>query len=288
MVVGTVAVIGGYGQLGSDVVEVLDGIPFRSYEVDVTDPKTFKHLKEVNPKVIVNCAAYVKVDDAEDEPSKAFEVNTVGALNVSKFAREIGAIHIYISTDYVFDGAKQEPYTEKDQPNPLNVYGLSKYAGEIAVRNYSSKYYIVRVASLYGKKGSLCKGGNFVTFVLEKARRGETIHVVDDMIMSPTYTKDVANGIKWLLENNAPCGLYHMVNEGYCSWYEFTKEIFNILGISTKLEPIKTKDLHRKARRPQFSALQNARLKTLGYTTRHWKDALRAYLQEVGECHSNL
>ncbi|NJE27149.1 NAD-dependent epimerase/dehydratase family protein, partial [Thermococcus sp. MV5] len=128
------------------------------------------------------------------------------------------------------DGEKGAPYTEEDMPNPINVYGASKYMGEVFTRNYSEKYYIIRVASLYGKAGASGKGGNFVNWVIEKAKRGEELRIVDDQFMSPTYTMDVARTLKKFLKIQPEWGVYHMVNEGYCSWYEFTKAIFEILG----------------------------------------------------------
>ena len=277
-----VAVIGANGQLGTDLVEVFgeEAISLTHKDLDVADFESLKILKELKPDVIINTAAYVRVDDAELYPEKAFQVNAIGALNVAKIANEIDAVNVYISTDYVFDGTKGEPYTEKDVANPLNVYGLSKYAGEIFTRNYSKKYYIIRVASLYGKAGASGKGGNFVEFMIQKAKRGEEIRVVDDVFMSPTYTKDVAMTLKKFLELKPEFGAYHMVNEGYCSWYEFTREIFEILGWDVEVKPIKSSELKRLAKRPRFSALENEKLEKLGLRMRPWKEALREYLKE--------
>ncbi|NJE09267.1 dTDP-4-dehydrorhamnose reductase [Thermococcus sp. M39] len=279
-----VAVIGANGQLGTDLVEVFgeEAIPLTHKDLDVTDFESLRILKELKPDVIINTATYVRVDDAELYPEKAFQVNAIGALNVAKIANEIDAVNVYISTDYVFDGTKGEPYTEEDAPNPLNVYGLSKYAGEIFTRNYSRKYYIIRVASLYGKAGASGKGGNFVEWVIEKAKRGEELKIVDDQFMSPTYTKDVARTLKKFLELKPEFGVYHMANEGYCSWYEFTRVIFEILGWDVEVKPIKSSELKRLAKRPQFSALKNEKLEKLGLKMRHWREALRDYLKEKG------
>ncbi len=276
-----VAIIGANGQLGSDLVKVFsDAIPLTRKELDVTDYDSLMILKEIKPDVVINTAAYVKVDDAEVEADKAFQVNAVGALNVAKICNEIDAVNVYISTDYVFDGTKGEPYTEKDTPNPLNVYGLSKYAGEVFTRNYSERYYIIRVASLYGVAGARGKGGNFVEFMIQKAKNGEMIRVVDDMFMSPTYTRDVVVMLKRFLDVEPEFGVYHMVNDGYCSWYEFTKEIFSILGWNVEVISIKSAELERLAKRPQFSVLKNEKLKQIGLKMRHWKDALKDYLVE--------
>jgi dTDP-4-dehydrorhamnose reductase len=208
---------------------------------------------------------------------KAFQVNAIGALNVAKASNEIDAVNVYISTDYVFDGAKGVPYTEEDIPNPINVYGLSKYTGEVFTRNYSGKYYIIRVASLYGKAGARGKGGNFVVSMIQRAKNEAEIKVVDDVFMSPTYTKDVSRMLKSFLDLDLAIkpafGVYHMVNEGYCNWYEFTKEIFSILGWDAKIQitPIRSNELKRLATRPIFSALRNKKLDNLGFGMRNWE-----------------
>ena len=283
-----VAIIGANGQLGSDLVEAFgeEAIPLTRRDLDVTSLESLKILNELKPEVIINTSAYVRVDDAEVEVEKAFQVNAIGALNVAKACNEIGAINIYISTDYVFDGAKGEPYEEDDVPNPINVYGLSKYAGEILTRNYSEKYYVIRVASLYGKAGARGKGGNFVDYMIQRAKNGEEIKVVNDMFMSSTYTKDISRMLKRFLDLDLAIkpefGVYHIVNEGYCNWYEFTREIFNILGWDAQIQinPIKSSELERLARRPVFSALKNGKLDDLGLRMRNWKDALKDYLME--------
>ena len=285
-----VAIIGANGQLGSDLVEAFgeDAIPLTHRDLDVTALESLKILKELKPDVIINTAAYVRVDDAEVEVEKAFEVNAIGALNVAKVCNEINAVNVYISTDYVFDGAKGEPYEEDEVPNPINVYGLSKYAGEILTKNYSKKYYVIRVASLYGKGGARGKGGNFVDYVIQRAKKGEEIKVVNDMFMSSTYTKDISRTLKRVLdldlEIKPAFGVYHIVNEGYCNWYDFTKEIFNVLGWDAKIQinPIKSSELKRLARRPIFSVLKNKKLDDLGLRMRDWKEALKDYLIEKG------
>lgn len=279
-----VAVIGASGQLGSDIVSVLGdrAIPLTHEDLDVTDANSLSIIKDLKPDVIINTAAYHKTDECELNPLKTFNVNSIGALNVARIANEVNAVNVYISTDYVFDGKKGRPYNEDDQPNPINVYGLSKYLGEIITRNYSRRHYIVRVASLFGAKGARGKGGSFVDKIVEKAERGEPLKVVDDMVMSPTYTKDVARMLRKLLELKPEYGVYHMVNEGYCSWYEFAKYIFEVIGWEVDIKPIKTKDLNLIAKRPPFSALENKKLAVLGLRMRPWKEALKEYLIEKG------
>ena len=290
-----VAIIGANGQLGSDLVEIFEGeaISLTHRDLDVTDIASSNILKELKPEAVINTAAYVRVDDAEVEVEKAFQVNAIGALNVAKVCNEIDAVNVYISTDYVFDGAKGAPYEEEDVPNPINVYGLSKYTGEIFTRNFSfkkktlpKKYYVIRSSSLYGKAGSSGKGGNFVEFMIQKAKNGEEIKVVKDQFMSPTYTKDVAVMLKRFLDLavKPTFGVYHIVNEGYCNWYDFTKEIFNVLGwdVQIQITPIKSSELKRLARRPVFSVLENKKLEDLGLRMRTWKEALKEYLSEKG------
>jgi dTDP-4-dehydrorhamnose reductase len=255
-------------------------IPLAHRDLDVTNPGSLKILNELKPDVVINTAAYVRVDDAEVELEEAFRVNAIGALNVAKVCDEVKAINVYISTDYVFDGTKKEPYTEDDAPNPINVYGLSKYTGELFSRNYCKNYYVIRVSSLYGRAGSSGKGGNFVEFMIQKARNGEEMRVVDDQFMSPTTTKDVAEMLKLFLAKKPAFGVYHMVNEGWCSWYEFTEEIFKILGRGVHVTPIASSELKRLARRPRFSALENTQLEKLGIRMRTWREALRDYLHE--------
>jgi dTDP-4-dehydrorhamnose reductase len=267
-----VAILGANGQLGSDLVKAFgeDAIPLTRRDLDVTDPESVKILKELRPEVIINTAAYVRVDDAEVEVEEAFRVNAIGALNIAKLCNELDAINVYISTDYVFDGAKGEPYEEEDIPNPINVYGLSKYTGEVFTRNYSGKFYIIRVASLYGKAGARGKGGNFVDSMIQRAKNGEEIKVVDDTFMNSTYTKDVSRMLKRFLDLDLGIkpefGIYDLVNEGYCNWYELTREIFNILGWDAQIQitPIKSSELNRLARRPVFSALKNKKLDDFG------------------------
>jgi len=279
-----IAVIGANGQLGSDIVEIFsekgfDVTPLTHKDIDVAVAESLRILKEARPDVIINTAAYVRVDDAERYPEKAFAVNALGPINVAKIAEEINAVNVYISTDYVFDGEKGSPYIENDGPNPINVYGTSKLAGEVFTRNYSKRHYIIRVASLYGQAGASGKGGNFVNWVIEKARRGERLRVVNDQFMSPTHTLDVAKTLAEFLKIKPEYGIYHMVNEGHCSWYEFTLEIFKILGWNdVEVEPIKSSELSRLARRPMFSALENKKLHALDLRMPDWRKGLREYL----------
>ncbi len=283
-----IAIIGANGQLGFDLVRSFKNteheiIPLLHADIDVTDLKLSREvLKNIKPEAVINCAAYVRVDDAEEFTDKAFAVNAIGARNIALVCRELNPVLVYISTDYIFDGRKKQPYTEEDVPNPLNVYGNSKLAGEYFVRNILEKYYIIRSSSLFGAAGASGKGGNFVETMIKKARSKEEIKVVDDMVMSPTYTRDAAEMIKNILSKKLPFGIYHVANTGQCTWYDFSKRIFETLDLQADLSPTKTDILRSKARRPMFSPLVSARLKKHGLEMESWEIALENYLIEKG------
>jgi len=280
-----IAVIGSTGQLGTDLMKVLqdehDVIGFTHESLEVSDYDSCLKLKEHHPDVIINTAAFHKTDQCEDELVRTFSVNTIGARNVTMISKEIGATMVFISTDYVFDGNKKEPYTEDDPTNPINSYGISKLAGELYTKQ-NPKHYITRTASLFGKAGASGKGGNFVETMITKAKNNEAINVVNDMWMSPTYTKDAAEIIKRILESELPFGIYHASNQGFCTWFQFSEEIFRMAGLSPVLRPVETGQLNTKAKRPRFSALKSAKLQECGITVRGWKEALRDYLFEKG------
>ncbi|MDW7726927.1 MAG: dTDP-4-dehydrorhamnose reductase [Candidatus Methanoperedens sp.] len=281
-----IAIIGANGQLGFDLVRAFKDteheiIPLTHADIDVTDMRSSGEiLKNIQPEAVLNCAAYVRVDDAEEFADKAFAVNALGARNTALICKGLDAILVYISTDYVFDGRKNQPYTEEDIPNPLGVYGNSKLAGEYFVRNIVGKHYIIRSSSLFGIAGASGKGGNFVETMIKKAHSGEEIKVVDDMVMSPTYTRDAADMIKRILIKELPSGIYHAANTGQCSWYEFARAIFEISGIEADLYPTKTDILKSKAKRPMYSPLVSMKLKKYRLEMENWEGALRDYLIE--------
>jgi len=279
-----VVVTGATGQLGAAVVQKFRAVGgwlvkgLSHEEVECTDPVSVRAvLAGLSPAVVVHCAAFVRVDDCEDQPDVAFRVNALGALHVARACREAGARCVYVSTDYVFDGTKAEPYTEEDVPQPINVYGASKLAGEHLVRQTCPDAVVVRVASLFGGRGARGKGTNFVLTVLERARRGEALRVVDDIQMSPTYTLDAAEAIVHLVERGA-LGLFHVVNDGRCTWYEFARKIVELSGLQVPVEPVSHDAFPTRARRPANSALATHRLAGLGIRLRPWADALGDYL----------
>lgn len=279
-----VAVIGATGQLGSELVRALEGagaydvFPLSHQEIECAEAESVRGaLSEVRPEVVVNCAAFVRVDEAEDRPDEAFRVNAVGALHVARTCEDLGSKCVYASTDYVFDGEKGDPYTEEDCPRPINVYGASKLAGEHLVLQTSPGALVVRLASLYGGQGARGKGTNFVLTILDRARRGEPLRVVDEIRMSPTYAHDAAVAIVELLERRAT-GVYHVVNEGSCTWYEFAKAAVAVAGLNAVVEPVSRREYPTKARRPADSALSTGRLRGTNIRMRPWKEALTAYL----------
>lgn len=275
------AVIGSTGQLGTDLVNALQAgyevLGLTHKDIEVTDYNSCSALKDHLPDVVINTAAFHKTELCEDDPVRTFSVNAIGSRNIALISKEIGATTIFISTDYVFDGSKTEPYTEVDIPYPINTYGISKLAGEFYARQ-NKRHYIVRVASLFGVAGASGKGGNFVETMMTKARKREDITVVDDMWMSPTYTKDAADIIMEMLDIGLPFGTYHGSNAGYCTWYQFAKEIFRLTGVDASLAPSKTDQLGSKAKRPMFSALRSIELPKYGIQVRGWQEALRDYL----------
>jgi dTDP-4-dehydrorhamnose reductase len=276
-------IIGANGQLGTDLVKSLKikhkVTGFTHKTLEISDYNSCLQLKKANPDVVINTAAFHKTDQCEDQPEKAFKVNGVGSKNISLITKDIDAITVYISTDFIFNGEKKEPYTEEDHPSPINTYGISKLAGELYAKQ-NPRHYIFRIASLFGAAGSSGKGGNFVETMITKAKTGQPIKVVNDMWMSPTYTKDAAIIITKILETKLPYGVYHIINDGYCTWYQFAYEIFKLVGLNPDLEPIKALQIKAKAKRPLFSALKSIKLPRYNIKIKKWQDALREYLVE--------
>ncbi|RLA81614.1 MAG: dTDP-4-dehydrorhamnose reductase [Deltaproteobacteria bacterium] len=280
---GKVLIVGAHGMLGRDLVKVLgetfDVVPLGRDDLDISAYNNVKKvLKEVSPQVVINAAGYTDVDACERKSRLAFTVNGEGAKNLARASSVIKAKLVYISTDYVFDGKKETPYTEQDQPNPLNVYGESKLMGERYVQKFADDYLIVRTQWLFGAGGR-----NFVDTIIDLARERDRIEVVDDQVGSPTYTLDLSVAIRALLERDL-WGVYHVSNSGHCSWYDFAKEILTQLGKdAVELVPISSADLTRPARRPLYSVLSNEKLqRDAGITMRPWQEALKDYLKEKG------
>jgi dTDP-4-dehydrorhamnose reductase len=284
-----VLVTGANGQLGTDLCKVLrdsELIPLTDKDIEISDMTSVKQaFSKYKPDIIINTAAFVRVDDCEDEKEKAFSVNALGARNVAVVAQELGARLVHISTDYVFGGEAEPrttPYTEFDTPVPLSIYGKSKLAGENLVRHFCLRHFIVRTSGLFGLAGSMGKGGNFIETMLRLARERDELRVVNDQIFSPTYTMDLARKIAQLLTTEY-YGIFHITNRGGCSWYEFTTEILKLAGIKTPVVPITSDQYPQKARRPRYSVLDNSHLRLLGMDDmRPWQEALKDYLVARG------
>jgi len=245
---------------------------------------TKKVLEEINPDIVINTAAYVKVDEAEDHQEEAFKLNTFAQKNLAEVSQKNHWVLVYISTDYVFgeDKKRKNPYREDDKPGPINVYGLSKLAGEYVTKFICDRYFIIRVCGLFGVAGSAGKGGNFIETMIKLGRQKKQVEVVADQYVSPTYTKNIAENLSSLLKTEN-YGLYHMVSQGECSWYDFALEIFNLLKIKVECNPVDSNWYKTRAKRPTYSVLENFKLKKIGLNKmRHWKKNLKLYLCEKG------
>lgn len=277
--------IGADGQLGSDLQKIYrpaELVPLIWPDFDVCDyPLVDSVLAEHKPDVVINTAAYHRVDECEDYPDRAMAVNALAVRNLSLACNKAGAVLVHFSTDYVFDGESDRPYTEEDAPQPQSAYAVSKVAGEFFVRSLSERYFLLRLCGLYGITGSKEKGTNFIETMLKLAREGKPIKVVDDQVLTPTYTRVLAPRIKALIETGK-FGLYHMTSEGECSWYEFARAIFDLSGVQANLSPTTSDQYYTPAKRPHYSVLENARLKLLPSVPPlpHWRDALAEYLEE--------
>jgi dTDP-4-dehydrorhamnose reductase len=238
-------------------------------------------ISGIRPDVVVNAAAFTRVDDCETEPERAFWVNTYAVRNLAQVCADVGCVLVHVSTDYVFDGMKTTPYTEDDLPNPLSVYGTSKLAGEYFVRNLVPRHYVIRTSGLYGRAGAASRRGNFVEMMLRLADEGQPIRVVTDHILTPSSARDVARKIVDVLRTDR-FGLYHVTNAGQCSWFEFARAIFALAGVAPHMEP--TTEAHgARARRPRYSVLAHTRLAAMGADDLpSWQEALAAYLRERG------
>lgn len=241
-------------------------------EMDITNTGEVREkLRREKPEVVINAAAYTAVDKAESEKEAAFAVNAKGPENLALACREIGALFVHYSTDYVFPGTKQDGYAEDDVAGPaVNIYGESKLAGEEAIKKSGVNFYLLRTAWLYGPNGR-----NFVDTMMKLAESKTELLVINDQHGSPTFTKDVALATKYVLENNKPFGIYHAVCEGQATWYDFAKEIFTIARLKVNIVPIPATEYPLPAKRPEYSVLKN----TSGISLRPWQEALQDYFR---------
>lgn len=275
-----VLLLGSDGMLGHDLAEAFadyDLVSSVASDLDITNESAVQQkVSEVKPDIIINAAAYTNVDGAEQEEAKALAINGTAVGYLAAAAKEAGALFIQVSTEYVFDGTNKDGYNEDAALSPANAYGRSKALGEAMVQQRCDNYYIVRTSWLYGKAPQKGKprGLNFVETMLSLAQKGQELNVVNDQFGKPTFTKDLSAGIKELVESDAKPGIYHLINEGECSWYDFAKKIFEIKGVEANLNPISSKEYPMPTPRPQYSVLHNTKTKQL----RNWEEALKEYL----------
>ena len=270
--------------LGQDLAPQLEArhelLPVDLPEVDITDADAMARVVDIGkPDVVIHAAAFTAVDDCERQADRALLVNSTGTRHVALACRRAGVPMLYISTDYVFDGEKGAPYLEDDAPNPLNIYGKSKLEGECHVRELVSRFWIVRTSWLFGPLGK-----NFVQTILSRVRAGAALRVVDDQVGAPTYTVDLAAKLLEIVEKGGP-GVYHVTNQGYCSWFEFSRQIARQAGFAqAKISPVLTSASDRPARRPLNSRLANTRLVSEGLSLLPpWADALARYLSREAQ-----
>jgi dTDP-4-dehydrorhamnose reductase len=270
-------ITGGGGQLASDLQAAL-GADARSYtreELDITDTAAVEHaLDDVQPDVVFNCAAFHNVDACESDPQQAWQVNVEAVRELARRSPRL----IHISTNYVFDGRREEPYAETDLPSPRSVYAQVKLAGEYAALAYGEQSLVVRTGGLYGMHGSASKGGNFVQRMLRRAREQGALKMVADQRLQPTFTADLAEAILAAVRSGAD-GVVHLTSSGACSWYEFTEAIMAFAGIDVPIDPVRTTLGPGAIDRPLNGVLARPRADALGLTPlRSWQDALGDYM----------
>ena len=286
-----VVLLGPNGQLGHDIRQTHEGagdpfhlLPVGRDRLDLVSPGMEKRLDEWDFDVLVNCAGYHKTDEAEDNATLAFAVNAHAVQQMARLCARKGARLVHISTDYVFggDASRDAPLREDDPTAPVNVYGASKEVGETLAGLILDNLVVVRVASLFGVAGASGKGGNFVETIIRLGKERSTLRVVDDQIMSPTSTEDVAAIVVRMLMQGCGPGTYHVVNSGTATWFRFAEEIVRQAGVRASVRPCTTSEYPTRAERPRYSALDNTKVSTGFGGLPPWQDALERYLRAKG------
>lgn len=278
----TILLTGSKGQLGIALQDFYKSdneyqvVPTDIDEIDITDiENTREVIKRIKPDIIINCAAYTNVDKSEIYKEEAYNINVTGVKNLAIVSKEVDAVFVQISSDYVFDGSSTKPYIETDECNPLSIYGKTKYESEQIILNSLDKFFIVRTAWLYGE------GNNFVRTMLKLAEQREKITVVEDQFGTPTSAVELAKTIGFLLKTKE-YGVYHATCEGSCSWYEFAKKIFELTHTSIKVIPVSTEEYPSKVNRPHYSVLENKALKEkFNYYMPYWEEALEVFITNL-------
>ncbi len=277
-----VLVTGAKGQLGRDLMnelkrQGLEGIGVDVEEMDITDPEKCRSvIGQAGADAVIHCAAYTAVDAAEDQAELCRKINGEGTRNVAEACRDAGVKLMYISTDYVFDGEGTRPWEPDDERAPLNVYGQTKYEGELAIEELLDRYYIIRIAWVFGAAGK-----NFIKTMLRLGREKGAVSVVNDQVGSPTYTYDLARLLVDMVQTEH-YGRYHATNEGECSWYEFACEIFRQAGLEVQVTPVSSEAFAAKAKRPANSRMSKEKLTEKGFVRLpDWQDALKRFLKVI-------
>lgn len=282
-----ILLIGADGQLGTDIQKIVPSkelVPLTIADIDITDNAQVERvISKYKPDAIINTAAFHRVDDCEEQDEMALKVNGLGVKNLCLVCQKSKIVLCHISTDYVFDGSKRTPYVETDIPKPGTAYGISKLVGEYYIQYLLKNYLIIRSSGLFGVAGCQATNRrNFIEMMLYLAKDKGVVRVVDDQIVSPTYTMDLARKIYQLLQLKKT-GLFHITNNGQCSWYDFAEKIFSLTKTKVKLERTTTSEFKSKANRPAYSVLDNCHLRQLGLDDlQTWDQALKAYFLEKG------
>jgi dTDP-4-dehydrorhamnose reductase len=280
-----ILLIGATGQLGGDIVrnnKIHDIHAPERGALDLARPaQVAETIRTLRPAMVINCAAFHNVPLCEEQPEQAFRINCVAVRQLAELCEETGARLVTFSSDYVFGGDKRTPYVEDDRPAPLQIYGITRLAGEhAALATAPERAVVIRTCGLYGRSGAKSKGGNFVDGRVADARAGKRIEMASEQVLVPTSTDDLSRAVLSLISHPrlAP-GIYHLVNEGQCSWYEFTRAIVETVGAKTEVVPVDRGGRTGKMRRPLYSVLSNTRARALGIVLRPWREALRAYIE---------
>ena len=284
-----IILIGKNGQLGSEIIKAYDKNEIELFPFDknslniINDGQVQSALENIKPDYVINTSAFHVVPLCEDSPLDAFHINCVAVNNIAKKCNTMNIRLISFSTDYVFDGTKNEPYKEDDRPNPLQIYGLSKLAGEYAALNANSgRTYIIRTNGVYGgKTGSRSKGGNFVLNILREISLKDNLEISSEHFANPTSAIDLALATVELIKKEAEFGIYHLASEGYCSWSDFAKKILEYVKLNKSIIPVAKTEISEKLKRPKFSVLDNIKGKKIGIILPKWEDSLKKYIKSI-------
>lgn len=270
-----ILILGHKGILGHELTDVFkkdhELVLWDREQIDISQKEeTLEKIGELKPEIVINAAAYTAVDDAESNEDLAYQVNGYAVGFLAEICKEINALLIHFSTDYVFDGKNKIGYREDCVYQPLNMYGESKALGEKLILDIEPRYYLIRTSWLFGKHGK-----NFVETMLRLVKEGKDLKVVNDQFGSPTCAKDLAEKVKELIESQKPSGIYHLTNSDFCSWYEFAVKIFELAGLKPNIKPVSSEEFPTPAKRPTYSMLINTKLPPM----RKWQEALKDYLK---------